>query len=91
MKIATLKNGMRDGSLIVVNRSLTEYVSAPANIPTMQSALDDWANSSEVLLQLFEDLQAVKLKSNRLEIKKLMAPLPRAYQWLDGSAFLNHV
>ena len=91
MKLATLNNGTRDGALIVVNRSLTEYVSAPADIPTMQSALDDWANSSNMLLQLFNDLEAGKLQSNKLKIEELMAPLPRAYQWLDGSAFLNHV
>lgn len=91
MKIGTLNNGTRDGSLVVINRSLTEYVSGPEGFPTMQSALDNWADASQVLMQLFNELEAGKLKSNKLAIEELMAPLPRAYQWLDGSAFLNHV
>ncbi|MEM7374391.1 MAG: fumarylacetoacetate hydrolase family protein [Bacteroidota bacterium] len=91
MKLATVHNGTRDGKLVVVNRALTAYVSAPANIPTMQHALDDWANSSKVLQQLYEDLEAGKGSSEPLDVEKVMAPLPRAYQWLDGSAFLNHV
>ena len=77
MKLATLNNGTRDGRLIVVNHSLTEYVSAPADLPTMQSSLDDWVNSSNMLLQLFNDLEAGKLQSNKLKIDTIQGKLTR--------------
>ena len=85
MKLATLNNGTRDGGLIVVNRSLTEYVSAPADIPTMQSALDDWANSSNMLLQLFNDLEAGKLQSNKLKID-ILYRISFPYRMHEGNA-----
>ncbi|WP_295800183.1 fumarylacetoacetate hydrolase family protein [uncultured Microbulbifer sp.] len=90
MKLASLKNG-RDGKLVVVSDDLTRMASAAEIAPTLQSALDDWAEKSAQL----EDLQA---KLNRGEIEgeafdqaRCHSPLPRAYHWADGSAYVNHV
>ena len=90
MKLASLKAG-RDGKLVVVSDDLTRMASAEEIAPTLQSALDDWAEKSAQL----EDLQA---KLNRGEIEgeafdqaACHSPLPRAYHWADGSAYVNHV
>jgi len=91
MKLATLKTAHRDGRLVVVNRALDRYVDAPAAWPTMQSALDDWARARDELTAVYAALQAGAVESNEVALHRLAAPLPRAYQWLDGSAYLNHV
>ncbi len=91
MKLATLNNGTRDGQLIVVSRDLTRFVIAPSGYPTMQSALDDWQNAHVALVEIYQQIQNNDSVGNTLSLKTLMAPLPRAYQWLDGSAYLNHV
>lgn len=91
MKLATLNNNTRDGKLIVVDRQIKRYLPAPAPYPTMQSALDDWQNASSQLTSLYNQLQDNDQTGENLNLKKLCAPLPRAYQWLDGSAYLNHV
>jgi fumarylacetoacetate (FAA) hydrolase len=92
MKLATLRDGTRDGRLLVVSRDLASCAPAPASAATLQKALDDW---SAVLPQL----QAISDEINRGKIAGTMefnaadcaAPLPRAYQWADGSAYVNHV
>jgi fumarylacetoacetate (FAA) hydrolase len=92
MKLATLKNGTRDGALHVVSRDLTKAVSAASIAPTMQAALDDWANLSPKLGVLYADLNAGKVTGAIVfDTTKCAAPLPRAYQWVDGSAYVNHV
>ncbi len=94
MKLATLRNGSRDGALIVVSRDGERFCRAHEVAATLQQALDDWKARSPGLLQLAEDLERGKLGSTEIEpldTTRLMAPLPRAYEWLDGSAFLNHV
>ncbi len=91
MKLASLKNG-RDGSLIVVSRYLTRAVFATSIAPTMQAALDDWENCAPKLHNLYIDLCRNSAEDSfALDQTKLTSPLPRAYQWLDGSAYLNHV
>jgi fumarylacetoacetate (FAA) hydrolase len=91
MKLASLKNGMRDGKLIVVANDLRYAVSADSIAATMQDALDDWEKISPNLQSLAAELNAGKLKEYFLfDPKNVAAPLPRAYQWCDGSAFLNH-
>jgi fumarylacetoacetate (FAA) hydrolase len=90
MKLATVKDGSRDGRLFVVNRDLTTAVSV-LPLPTLQSALDDWRRWEPVLEQFYSDLNEAKIKNAvAFQSLELAAPLPRAYQWCDGSAYLSH-
>jgi len=92
MKLASLKNDTRDGVLIVVSMNLKHAVIAYDIAPTLQAALDDWDYLAPQLQQLYDDLnRAPGPRAFALDAKQLGAPLPRAYQWLDGSAFLAHV
>lgn len=92
MKLGSLKEGGRDGTLIVVNRALTRAVRASSIAATLQAALEDWSNIAPRLNALFEDLQAEKaVGAFDLDIGKLASPLPRAYEFVDGSAYLPHV
>jgi fumarylacetoacetate (FAA) hydrolase len=91
MKLATVKDGTRDGSLIVVRRDLSSYADARHIQPTLQDALDNWADAEPKLRDLQDALEHGKAKALPLDVTKLMAPLPRVYEWVDGSAYLNHV
>jgi len=92
MKLATLKDGTRDGQLMVVARDLKSAHIADGIAPTLQRALDDWAFIAPQMEQLYVDLNAAKAhRSFDFDPKRCMAPLPRAYQWADGSAYVNHV
>jgi fumarylacetoacetate (FAA) hydrolase len=92
MKLATLKQGGRDGTLVVVNRELTRAVRADEIAPTMQVALDNWDNVAPRLNTLSERLNDGACESAfELSAEMLAAPLPRAYQFVDGSAYLPHV
>lgn len=91
MKLGSLKHG-RDGALIVVSRDLERAVSAGAIAPTMQAALDDWAALAPRLAALYERLNAGAAEGAfAFRAGAMAAPLPRAYQWADGSAYVNHV
>jgi fumarylacetoacetate (FAA) hydrolase len=92
MKLASLQNDTRDGALIVVSKNLKHAVIAYDVAPTLQAALDDWDYLAPQLQQLYDDLnRAPGPRAFDLDAKQLAAPLPRAYQWLDGSSFLAHV
>ncbi len=91
MKLASLKRGGRDGSLIVVSGDLSRYAVAGDIAPTLQRALDDWADAAPRLEALCEQVNAGRIDTHPLIDDELAAPLPRAYQWADGSAYLNHV
>jgi len=90
MKLASLKQG-RDGQLVIVSKDLSTYVSAESVAPTMQYALDNWAATSEKLHALYDDLEAGKLDGSPFDAGSCAAPLPRAYHWVDGSAYVTHV
>lgn len=90
MKLASLKQG-RDGRLIVVSDDLSRYVEAGAIAPTMQAALDEWDMVEPQLEALARDLESGAVQSSPFDEKAVAAPLPRAYQWADGSAYVNHV
>jgi len=91
MKLASLKHG-RDGRLIVVNRALEQYVGAEPVAATLQDALDDWANAEPRLRALSEQLEAGQCEgAQTLDFAALAAPLPRAFEFVDGSAYLPHV
>ena len=92
MKLATYKDGSRDGQLVVVSRDLTtaHYATGIAN--RLQQALDDWNFISPQLQDLYDTLNHGKARhAFPFDPALCMAPLPRAYQWADGSAYLNHV
>lgn len=91
MKLATLKDGARDGKLVIVSRDLTHYVDASSIVPTLQAALDDWKKYKADLESLAESLQHGSIPVERFHEHEAMSPLPRAYQWADGSAYVNHV
>jgi fumarylacetoacetate (FAA) hydrolase len=91
LKLATLKDGTRDGRLIVVKRDSSAYALATSVALTLQGALDDWARAEPQLRAVAEQLEAGGVQSRPLDVNALLAPLPRAYEWVDGSAFLNHV
>ncbi|GAB5508123.1 MAG: fumarylacetoacetate hydrolase family protein [Rhizobiaceae bacterium] len=91
MKLATLKNGRRDGRLGVVSRDLTRCTDASFLVPTMQAALDDWARVSSHLEALAESLDHGSVPVERFHEHDAASPLPRSYQWADGSAYVNHV
>jgi len=91
MKLATLNNGTRDGWLVVVSRDLTTAVSAGKSLPTLQAALEDWGRASETLGARYAALNRGEAADGfPFASKEAMAPLPRAYQWLDASAFPSH-
>lgn len=92
MKLGSLKSGGRDGALIVVSADLSRAVPAGDIAPTLQAALDDWDHVSGGLRQRCKDLEAGSADGAfPLRMEDLAAPLPRAYQFLDGSAYLAHV
>ncbi|MDB5831205.1 MAG: fumarylacetoacetate hydrolase [Caballeronia sp.] len=92
MKLATLKDGTRDGQLVVVSRDLRTAAIADAIVPTLQRALDDWTFYAPQLLDLSDSLNQGRARhSFAFDPKACMAPLPRAFQWADGSAYVNHV
>jgi len=88
MKLASLKDG-RDGRLVVVSKDLTRFTSAASVAPTLQAALDDWSNTRPALEALAKDLEAGD--GEDFDQTACASPLPRAYQWADGSAYVNHV
>jgi fumarylacetoacetate (FAA) hydrolase len=91
MKLATLRDGTRDGTLIVVSRDLKRAVKADHIAPTLQAALDDWNYASPLLSDLSNTLELQsKDRAFDLDARELMAPLPRAHQFADGSAYVIH-
>ena len=89
MKLATVKDGTRDGALVVVSKDLNRCARVPHIARTLQAALDDWAAKAPALAEAARALEAGG--GAAFDPAAAMAPLPRAYQWCDGSAYLNHV
>ncbi len=90
MKLASLPQG-RDGRLIVVSNDLAWYADADHIVPTLQGALDDWDRLAPALAALATELEHDAIPQKRFHEREADAPLPRAYQWVDGSAYVNHV
>lgn len=90
MKLASLKHG-RDGRLVVVSQDLAWFTDAFLIAPTLQAALDDWDRCEPQLRALAESLEHGAVPRGRFHERDAAAPLPRAYQWADGSAYVNHV
>lgn len=91
MKLATLKNDSRDGRLVVVSKDLTRCCEASNIAPTLQAALDNWEECAPKLEALYRDVEHQAVPCERFHEREAHSPLPRAYQWADGSAYINHV
>lgn len=92
MKLATLKNDTRDGQLVVVSKDLTKCTAVPDTATTLQSALDQWSKVEHQLAEVYKALNEGKVVNEvPFEQNQCESPLPRAYQWADGSAYVNHV
>jgi fumarylacetoacetate (FAA) hydrolase len=91
MKLATLRTSGRDGALVVVSSDGRRLAAAPAAVPTLQAALDHWDTARPLLEVIAARLDSGELAGAPVDPAALAAPLPRAYEWLDGSAFLHHV
>lgn len=92
MKLGSLKEGGRDGTLVVVSRDLASAVRADAIAPTLQRALETWADAAPALQALAERLERGEADGAfDLDVEQLASPLPRAYEFVDGSAYLPHV
>lgn len=90
MKLASLKQG-RDGALVVVSRDLTRFKVVADIAPTMQYALENWEQCEPALQQVYEQINASADHTQAFDVNLFHSPLPRAYQWADGSAYINHV
>jgi len=91
MKLATLNDGTRDGKLVVVSKDITRYCAADNIAPTLQAALDNWEQAAPKLEALYRDVEHQTVPCERFHEREAHSPLPRAYQWADGSAYINHV
>ncbi|WP_296711698.1 fumarylacetoacetate hydrolase family protein [Rhodoblastus sp.] len=90
MKLASLKHG-RDGRLVVVSKDLTHAALAADIAPTLQAALDNWTQAAPKLAALARRIEALSVETFPFRERDCASPLPRAYQWADGSAYVNHV
>lgn len=93
MKLASIDNNTRDGELVVVNKELTKAIRVPEIASTMQNAIDNWTITASKLQNIYEQLNSDKLIENTFDFTtaRVLAPIPRAYHWADGSAYVTHV
>ncbi|WP_313078859.1 fumarylacetoacetate hydrolase family protein [Pulveribacter sp.] len=91
MKLATLQQGGRDGTLVVVSRDLARCRAVPAIAPTLLDALDDWERAEPQLRQVYDALNSGADQGEAFDQTACHSPLPRTWQWADGSAYINHV
>ena len=92
MKLASIDNNTRDGQLVIVNKDLTKAVKVPEIATTMQSAIDNWKDVVGRLQAIYENLNSNKVTNSfNFSTVRVLAPLPRAYHWADGSAYVTHV
>ncbi|WMT88134.1 fumarylacetoacetate hydrolase family protein [Pelagibacterium sp. 26DY04] len=91
MKLATLRNGRPDGHLVIVSRDLTRFASAGRIAPNLQGALDEWDRCAPILRAVSEQLNNGEIAGMPFEPSEALAPLPRAYQWIDGAGYMVHL
>lgn len=91
MRLLTLRDGTRDGELGIACRDGARLVSASRIAATLQAALDDWEHVEPALRELADAAEHGRVATRSLRAGDLHAPLPRAYEWVDGSAFINHI
>ncbi len=90
MKLASLKRGGRDGTLVVVSRDLARCAAVPEIAPTLQRAIEEWPRTELALRSVSAQLEQGRIDSEPFAASAAASPMPRAYQWLDGSAYLHH-
>lgn len=91
MKLATLKDGSRDGQLVLVTKDLSRCLAVPEISAHLQGALDHWTEAAPKLRKIAEKLESDGSLGEKFDERTAHSPLPRAYQWADGSAYVNHV
>jgi len=91
MKLATLKSSSRDGQLIVVSKDNKKMVLADSISPSLREAVENWSVVKGKLQQLYQDINSGKVTSQELKVENLHSPLPRTFQWIDGSTFIQHI
>ncbi len=92
MKLATIKSATRDGTLVVVSRDLARACAVEGIAPTLQAALDNWIECEPALDKVYQSLNAGAVDNDfAFDPEQAESPLPRAYHWVDGSAYVNHV
>jgi fumarylacetoacetate (FAA) hydrolase len=91
MKLATLNNGRPDGQLVVVSNDMKRAVSAGRIASSLQAALDNWDVVKPALTGLAAELDAGAITGQAFDVTQCLAPLPRAYQWIDGAGYLSHL
>jgi len=91
VKLASLKSGGRDGTLVVIDEHLQRAAAVPEHAATLQAALDEWERIAPALESVYEGLNTDASRGFAVDVNDLAAPLPRAYQWLDASAYLSHL
>jgi fumarylacetoacetate (FAA) hydrolase len=91
MKLATLRASRPDGQLVVVSDDLTRFVSAGRIAPSLQAALDDWDRLSPALAALAAELDKGAIAGQQFDPTSALAPLPRAFQWIDGAGYMGHL
>ncbi len=92
MKLASLKNNQRDGQLVVVSRDLKRCVAIPHIASTLQGLMDNWSTLASQAQEVYQSLNAGQIEdATEFDVSQCESPLPRAYQWADGSAYVNHV
>jgi fumarylacetoacetate (FAA) hydrolase len=91
MKLGTLRDSSRDGTLVVVRRDNQVFTRAAEAAPTLQAALDDWERVSPLLRALSDRLERGEIAGEPVDTTRFAPPLPRAYEWVDGSAYINHI
>ncbi len=91
MKLGSLKSSSRDGQLVVVSKDNSQWAPADSIAPSLREAVENWPEVKESLAQLYHDLNAGKARSQKLKEEDFLSPLPRSFQWIDGSAFIQHI
>jgi fumarylacetoacetate (FAA) hydrolase len=91
LKLATIRDGKRDGSLVVVSHGGDRFARAAHVAPSLQAALDDWEDTLPGLRALASAVENGSAPTDKLDVRNLHAPLPRAYEWVDGSSYLSHI
>jgi len=91
MKLATLKSSSRDGQLIVVSKDNNKMALANSIASSLREAVENWSSTKHKLEQLYQDINSGKVQSQDIQWEHLQSPLPRTFQWIDGSAFIQHI
>ena len=91
MKLGTLKSSSRDGELVVVSKDNKNYTRASKIAPNLRTAVENWSKTQAPLLELSQKLNSQQVSSEPVKEELFLSPLPRAFQWLDGSTFIQHI